>query len=411
MEYSFIQVNDRFLHMIGFILSLTILIGSSCKKKTDDPIPSDEKKLEVLWQYSYSDSDDGLSITPYLYQNMLLTSFRVSGSTNNEVLYALDAETGELIWEWEDYVRPAPQKFRGKHRNFIREGSFFLGSSQDVYEIDIESGLTQWSSNIEEANPRISQGDEHMYSTMTYGSAPLGDSSIVIERAYDDPEWTKVFSIHKQDDFEANLETASEYIDTNGDRLLFFQDRTLKLMPFTEKVDLYCYNASADSILWVKTEFTPSGSSNTQPPLIEGDRLYFGGKWDMICLELPSGNELWRNTLYWDFQGSNFLLYEDLIITNLDNGDLIALNKNSGNIVWQNEDLSGCCVELRIYEDRIYFGNNDLFVLDAITGSLLCQLEPTDLNGNFKSGVAVDLLNKRMYCSDGYSLLCMKLPE
>ena len=411
MEHSLSQVKGKHLKMFSLLLCIGLFLGPSCKKDVKNPILPPEENLKVIWQYNFTSGDNGLSVAPFIYENTVLTSFRSSSSSGHEILYALDKEDGSLLWEWQEYVRTAPQKFRGKHRNFVHDGSIFLGSSQDVYEVNIQDGSTLWYSNQEDANPRISQGSEHMYSSLTYGTAPTGDSSSVIMRSYDQADWTKVFTIVKTDAWETNLETASEYYSPEGDRFLIFQNRTLRFNPFDEKVDLYCYNQSADSLVWIKEYFTPSGSSNVQPPIVENDRLYFGGKWDVVCMDLPSGDEVWRENLYWDFQGSNILIWQDLIITNLDNGDLIALNKNSGNIEWVNEGLGYCCTEIREFDGRIYIGNKYLFIVDAASGELLHKYSSPNPQGEFYNAVGVDLENERMYCSDGFALLCMELPE
>ena len=105
------------------------------------------------------------------------------------------------------------------------------------------------------------------------------------------------------------------------------------------------------------------------------------------------------------------MIYNDLIIFNLGNGDLIAIDKNNGNQVWVNEELSHCCIEIRIYGDRIYFTHYGLFIIDVNSGELLYKFDSPRDNWFFSSGIAVDLENKKMYASDGHYFMCMELPE
>ena len=148
-----------------------------------------------------------------------------------------------------------------------------------------------------------------------------------------------------------------------------------------------------------------------------GKHIYFATKFSVFCFEKETGNLVWQRQLYHDFQGSNYLIYEDLFITNLDNGDLIAISKYNGETVWVQERLSVCCTELRIYEDKIYMGNGDLFIIQAETGEVLFRYKtPTKKergrsNALFLKAIAVDLENQRMYTTDGYYLLCLKHPE
>ena len=97
------------------------------------------------------------------------------------------------------------------------------------------------------------------------------------------------------------------------------------------------------------------------------------------------------------------ILYED--------NHLIAINKNTGTQEWVHTSLSGCCTELRIYEDRIYFGNDKLYIVDASNGELLYKLKSPHPEGSFRNAIAVDLPSKRMYTTDGIYMMCMELPE
>ena len=96
MAFFSIQVNGRHKSMIAVLFCIGFLLGPSCKKKTDSPTPPPSTELDVIWEFNFSESENGLSVAPFLSENVLLTSFKASGSSDNEVLYALDAESGEL---------------------------------------------------------------------------------------------------------------------------------------------------------------------------------------------------------------------------------------------------------------------------------------------------------------------------
>ncbi len=78
-------------------------------------------------------------------------------------------------------------------------------------------------------------------------------------------------------------------------------------------------------------------------PVLEGDRIYvtFGSP-GTACLDAKTGKKIWERT---DFvcnhfraAGSSPILYKDLLIMNFDGSDhqfIAALNKNSGETVWQ----------------------------------------------------------------------------
>lgn len=85
--------------------------------------------------------------------------------------------------------------------------------------------------------------------------------------------------------------------------------------------------------------------------------------------------------------------------------------------MWHHVDLSECCVELFTHEDRLYMGNDDLFIVDVNSGELLwryttpSQKERGRGAADFNDGVIIDLERKRMYLSDGYFMLCLRHPD
>lgn len=404
-------------YIYTIILSTIILFTLSCKKRQDaSPIPPTTENLNVIWSYAFPDSLVGYgSLRPILYENSVVSSYQpIINPTVNEIIFSLNKTTGAVNWSWNNYIRPVPQKIRGANRNHKKNNSLFVCSSQDNYSIDIPTGETNWATNNEAGNPRTSQWGDLLFHTETYGETPIGDSSNILIRNLDNGNWKKVFGITKSDEYHVNFETPGIYLHQNGDTLIIFQNRQIVLStPFAEKVDLYCYNLSSDSIVWFTPNLTPSGSSNIQTPLVEGDLVYFGGKWDFYCIDILSGEIIWSHHFYYDFQGSNFLIHNDLIITNLDNGDLIAIDKFTGNQVWVNEGLSVCCAKLRVYEDRIYFGNLSLFIVNANTGETLYKFKSPNYKkgGEFYNAIAVDLINKKMYTTDRKYLYCFDLPD
>lgn len=397
-----------------FYCSLILLV-TACNKKmspTDSNIIS--KDLVVVWEKELIDTNQLISsMHPLIHGNTLLTSYQLIDSVFNEVIIAINKSNGTQLWSWNEYIRPAPQRVRGSERMHIKDNILLACSSQDNYAIDIASGNTIWATNIEEGGSRTSVFGNYLFSTSTFGNAPYGDSSQIIDCNINTGIWNSIYKVSKLDEFEVRLGTPAFYINSLNDTLLIFQNRQINLSDNIEKADLYCYNMTRDSICWFMSNISSSGSSNARVPIVDDDRLYFAGKWDLLCIDIESGVIIWNHNLYWDYQGSNYLINDDLIITNLDNGDLIALDKYNGNQVWVNEGLSGCCVELRIYNSRIYFGNLNLYIVDAKTGSLLHKFKsPHYLNGGeFRNAIEVDLITNRMYTTDGKYILCMELPE
>jgi outer membrane protein assembly factor BamB len=405
-----------FMRLKYFNILFVLLLFSFCKKpippSSSLPLPSDDNNNPVvIWEYELVDGTSWVSsINPVLFEDLIVTSIKAFNG-ENEKLLALKKEEGELIWEWDNYIKPAPQSIGPVEAVALIDDALLISSGPDNYGIKINSGTTIWATNQEGGQRTIITYNTSVFHSISYGNSPHSDSSSLMMCDYLEGNWQEIFKVITPV-YNMKIYPPSAYKNQNNETLLVFQTRGGSFNPgFVDRVDLYCYNLTQDSIVWYKPDFTPSGSSNVRAPIVEGDLVYFGGKWDFYCIDILSGEVIWTHNFYWDYQNSNFLIYNDLIITNLDNGDLIAIDKNSGEQVWVNEDLSGCCTELRIFEDRIYFANDDLHIVNANTGEQLYEFESPHNGGRFSTGIAVDLENKKMYASDGHFFMCMELPE
>ena len=122
---------------------------------------------------------------------------------------------------------------------------------------------------------------------------------------------------------------------------------------------LLCLDRATGNTLWAK-EFKPDLPEHkyagegayhgyaASTPIIEGDRLYvFFGKSGVYCFDLD-GKELWhvlvgKRTNGWG-SGASPILYKDSLIINasVESGDLVALNKKTGEELWRSKGISSC---------------------------------------------------------------------
>jgi outer membrane protein assembly factor BamB len=120
---------------------------------------------------------------------------------------------------------------------------------------------------------------------------------------------------------------------------------------------LLCLDRATGETRWAK-EFQPvfpehkyAGEGAYQgyaasTPVIEGERIYvFFGKSGVFCFDLD-GKELWhslvgKNIHGWG-SGASPILYKDFLIINasVERGELVALNKTTGNEVWKSPGIS-----------------------------------------------------------------------
>ena len=167
---------------------------------------------------------------------------------------------------------------------------------------------------------------------------------------------------------------------------------------------------------WEHLEVDQWGNSNIRAPLIDGDYCYFVGLGSAYCFNIHTGEKIWQYDHDVAWQLSNFLIHENNFIIKDDQSNLLAINKNSGQLRWKNTDASACCVTMRLYGDRIYYGNAGLYIVDARTGEMLHRdLQSPNKEeypgAEFSNTVAVDLEERIMYATDGYFVMAMELPE
>ena len=117
-------------------------------------------------------------------------------------------------------------------------------------------------------------------------------------------------------------------------------------------------NAKTGAKLWqTKLNTTPGnfndgwGEGTRSSPTVDGGFLYaLGATGDLLCLKTSDGSEVWRKNLVKDFGGSiptwgyseSVLIDGDkLLCTPGNKGGMIALNKTTGEPIWQCKETAG----------------------------------------------------------------------
>lgn len=107
---------------------------------------SNVKRLAPVWAFQTGDYEMGFQATPIVVDGVLYVS------TSRSNVYALDAATGRLIWQ---YKYPAPRgavPYGPQNRGVaVAHGKVFLGTYDDyLVAIDQKTGLESWKVNVED---------------------------------------------------------------------------------------------------------------------------------------------------------------------------------------------------------------------------------------------------------------------
>lgn len=122
-------------------------------------------------------------------------------------------------------------------------------------------------------------------------------------------------------------------------------------------------------------------------PTVDGDRVYtLSLEGHLFCLESASGNVLWSRQLVYDFGGRipiygyccSPLVYHHLLLVELNasGASHVALDKNTGELVWMGEGLNVTCASpvLTRIDDQdcaVFLGSDAVLGVDPLTGRTL----------------------------------------
>jgi hypothetical protein len=119
---------------------------------------------------------------------MIITSAENSGGGNEKIL-AFNKEIGDLVWEWDEYLSGTSKSLK-RHQSIIIDNSLIVTSYYDNYSINIESGVTNWGTNdLSAGGPRISNFNNTIFHSRSYGSLPHSDSSDIMMCDYLTGNW------------------------------------------------------------------------------------------------------------------------------------------------------------------------------------------------------------------------------
>jgi outer membrane protein assembly factor BamB len=285
-------------------------------------------------------------------------------------LYALNIVSGEILWSTEITPHPglsgvtsSPTLIRDK----IYVGSFnFSGGPGQLYCIDEDNGEVLWkspiSSSIYFSSPSVTENRVYVGTMGLYNSSTL--------------QWKEPYGLFC---FDATSGQELWYFPVNGS---VGSSPTIvgDTVVFTSKDGyIYCLNAENGELVWKKNI-----GSSVSSPAVRQDKIYVGtgemnGPGNFLCLDI-NGNILWEYVPNGAVQSSPALTGDYVYFaTNVQNGTVYCLNRNSGELVWEYKPYPEQYIisSPAVVREKLYIGcdNGRLYTFGGTTPNITVDYE------------------------------------
>ncbi len=416
----------RSIKMMKFLYLFIILAIYACdheESSNPDPPPGGSGKLEMklVWQSFLNDSiKSTFSISPILFEYKVIASKAILFSKYNEELVAFSQDSGKFLWNWSDHH---PGRFEKGDVGFLDTyhqlafGKFYLFKDFYLYGIDLSSGKTIWS---KQNNSAYGINYFTNYNPLCLSTIINNDRSVnidILNVANGDQNQIYKIDLPNEKGIYPNISAPVMWFDSRGDTILIFKTGT---WGSRQSVNLVSYNLSAKTTNWEILDMDPKIFGSAFPPYIQDNLIFFTSMKTLFCVDKNTGKLIWKK-VFSDKSGGLYLAESNLVFdeTNVylmvGNGNLVSLDKRTGNQNWLT-DINGLAIGGIIYsEGKIIFSNRTLYIFEASSGKKL--LEYNSLNqgkvfpDTYISDPTYDPVTKRIYFSDGYFLQCFQLIE
>ncbi|MEZ4919567.1 MAG: PQQ-binding-like beta-propeller repeat protein [Saprospiraceae bacterium] len=415
--------------MLSPILPL-ILLTSCCKEPLPNTPPPEEPanapKLEVLWQQPLlPDTSEHSADAHIVIDNHVIST--VNFLSPSATVYARNVETGALDWTFDNFVTPV-DGFGDSQVFGVNPQTLLVNKWNQTYCLDPETGSVQVQTNVSDVGgwspPQAYVFDEYIYNSHYSGGSPYSDFDAIVRRHHTSTSWDTLQSFHSMGDTLFPITNpVIPWVSPSGDTILLTRVTYLSkgIPPLNGRLNrahLYAYNLRTQSYEWQFKDFVPGGNMSAEPPTIDGDRMYLIGFPDLYCIDLNTGNILWKKE-YEESPGVCSTIHENLLIVLSSNRGCWGLDKYTGQEVWFQPDPPGTATRLRYFDGVVYFsttGSGRLFAINASNGELIWNEKSPNIGKYSNVGfdwnqIAIDEERRVLYACDRYFIMCIKLPE
>ena len=365
------QPSDRYQSVGGMKSDLLSVIGRSDSRQLapqyDAVSPVPDNAIQPVWTFESADEIRGTAL--YNRGSLYFGSY-------DHHLYAINAETGKLLWKYQTdggiVSRPA-----------VSEDSVFIGSEDDrLHVLSARSGSLLWTYYTKgpiRSSPFVAHG--HVF----IGSDDMSLHAVNINGGRGIWQIDTIGEIRStpfvtQEEIYAGNESGEFYcMDFRGGikwrykakRAITSSSVVADGMVFFCSLDSYIYALDAKSgyLIW---RFKMDKGSISSPSVAE-NLLYTGAiDGNIYCVNTNNAKEVWRFQTENQVTGSPIIWEDELYCGSVD-GNLYCLDRQTGQLVWKFNTGQPITGTPAAGGDRIYIGSTDKQIYALPTKAALSQ--------------------------------------
>jgi outer membrane protein assembly factor BamB len=379
-------------------------------------------KIKSKWQAPIQDIDTArqLITQSILYGGNIIYARILNNRPNSLIMR--NAETGVKIWE---SIDPDFLFISTKLDNVVYNNKIYYfhdagRSGNEILAVDLTNGNVIYRKNIDKFDIRISSFGNKVYYKTFQTNVPDTDSVTMWEFDLDNYNTRKLFTVYKKDGYSPSLESTICYLNSDGDTILFCQNRQLGTIDLG-RIGVLAYNITQSKYLWQHEDIDYLMNSTIHPAIFYEGRVYFKGGAMLYCYNAFTGEEIWSKDVSSFTKGDmvlgNFLIEENLVIVHCNHGTVVAYEAESGNMKWFVTESADTINGMVYYNGKIYLDSGADGYLHSInirTG----QKEWKEISPNtncFKNAsfgtcyLTIDSQSGLLYASDKYFMICINL--
>ncbi|WP_223590033.1 outer membrane protein assembly factor BamB family protein [Neobacillus bataviensis] len=301
-----------------------------------------------------------LTSSPAISNGMVYVGTRDESGSEHHAIHAVDLETGNKRWEVkaDAQVQASPA---------VADGIVYASSIRGtIYAMNAQTGEIIWEKTV---------GKDQVQRAWMYYSPTVMDG--VVYQAYSTGSGGKMMALDaKTGEEKWNVPLAGGWIVESTPVV-----KEGKIYVGGDGGWLISLDASTGKELWRKK---PAGGWMHSMPSIADGRVYMGyGGGLLVSLDAATGKELWRykspdsSYIAGDTTGSSPAVADGVVYMGFPDGNVAALDAATGTKKWSYHTKGGIISSAAVSGETVFIGSNDgnLYALDSLTGQPLWQHE------------------------------------